>query len=248
MVVAISPLSSPSRGDPEMLAQRRKPQRTSLQGGGGVTGMAGGTGRGRGDKGHSLLVALQPAQALAPAVPPLRPLHVQLLVAEALGRAWQRASVTCSSPPASPLPRPTLTAAPQRVALTVPGFAAPTIASSLRGGERGQGWGGVRGPGGGSGGWRGVRGPRGGSGGWRGMMRLERGSHVCTAGRCCRDNEPPTCPPQSWSQDTALAQWCREQEPHVCTATGQQWGLRAPCSPQSPQPRVSAWLSCGCDC
>lgn len=37
------------------------------------------------DGAHSLLVALQPAQPLAPAVAPLGPLHVELLVAEALG-------------------------------------------------------------------------------------------------------------------------------------------------------------------
>lgn len=189
MVVAISPLSSPSRGDPEMLAQRRKPHRTSLEGSGGVTRTAGGTGRGRGDRGHSLLVALQPAQALAPAVPPLRPLHVQLLVAEALGRAWQRASVTCSSPPASPRPRPALTAAPQRVALTVPGFAAPAVASSLRGGERGEGSGLERGQG--TKGWGGIR-AGGGSGaaeGWRGAH-----THVLQAG-AAGTMSPPHIPP-----------------------------------------------------
>lgn len=106
--MAISPLSSPSRGVPEMLAQRRKPQRTSLQGTGGITG--GGSWHPAGDMGdeaHSLLVALQPAQTLAPAVAPLGPLHVELLIAEALGRAWEKMGVTCLSPadpPPPPLP------------------------------------------------------------------------------------------------------------------------------------------------
>lgn len=97
--MAISPLSSPSRGVPEMLAQRRKPQRTSLQGTGGITG--GGSWHPAGDMGdeaHSLLVALQPAQTLVPAVAPLGPLHIELLIAEALGRAWEKMGVTCLSP------------------------------------------------------------------------------------------------------------------------------------------------------
>lgn len=84
-MVAISPLSSPSRGAPEMLAQRRKPQSTSLQGtvGDGTKGDAWQVG-GHGWGARSLLVALHPARVLAPAVAPLGPLHVELLIAETL--------------------------------------------------------------------------------------------------------------------------------------------------------------------
>lgn len=85
--MAISPLSSPSRGAPEMLAQRRKPQSTSLQGtGGGGDGTKGDAWQvgGRGWGARSLLVALHPARALAPAVAPLGALHVELLIAETL--------------------------------------------------------------------------------------------------------------------------------------------------------------------
>lgn len=61
--MAISPLSSPSRGVPEMLAQRRKPQSTSLQGTGKVMAPRGTRGRWEGVGGglaHCLLHCIQP--------------------------------------------------------------------------------------------------------------------------------------------------------------------------------------------
>lgn len=213
--MAISPLSSPSRGVPEMLAQRRKPQRTSLQGTGGITG--GGSWHPAGDTGdeaHSLLVALQPAQTLAPAVAPLGPLHVELLIAEALGRAWEKMGVTGLSPADPPPPCPgkatpglALTAAPQRVALPVSGFAAPAVASSLGNRERGHRAG-------------------------EGLAHVRAWTR-----RWCEDNDPTTTtithvlgPGTTTPAVQAGGRFTGTREPRVCTAMGQFLGHREPCT------------------